>query len=245
MKCKIWLWLIAIITVFICLAANIAKAQSKIKLFDYQTTWEVNTSPLSFLSSRPKLKIGVDYYLFRFLILGGDFGYGGSFVNANLPNNPWEDQYRLFMFDIGAKVVLPNRCTQCDPYLSLSYFYLNMRSNIYNDYYVTDLLNNDLATWYDLANYQQERFGWLYKAGIKIYLNPSMALDVYGGVGLIERNQSYSDLVNEQLLPYNKDNNRFGRNDYRTFEDGNIIVANAGVRIGWLFTGFKSVNFRY
>lgn len=204
----------------------------KDKVF-FKPKWEITTAPFSFLSTRPKLKLGFDYYFKKPVILGAEVGYGPDFINHAFLETAWEDGYELIYFSPEVKFILANNCKNCDAYVGVAFLYTDLRANMYDEYYTQIDLPIDRVIRFDSANFRQLRLGGLVKVGGKFYIAQKVLIDFYGGAGAIHLNQSYDNLINPHLSIYNYEKGLI-EDIYRQFTKRVLPSLNIGLKVGFL-----------
>lgn len=177
-------------------------------------------SPINTLN--PRWRIGYIKYINKNWKAGLDIGYG----NRNLSFSDfggkigkdyqiWEIRPELFY------IIDPQRKTK--KYFSIELFYINHKDVFYESHYFPI---NEESISYNKSDFKRQKFGLNLKYGFIIYSKNRLGLNLYTGLGVRIRKNTFSNVINPNFVnlgPEGRD--MFGLADYKNVE-GTVFGAN-------------------
>lgn len=133
---------------------------------------------------------------------GIELGYGNKTLAFADFDNENGDDYQLWEIRPELYCVL-NPLKRTQKYVSTELFYINH----------TDVFYNKIG--YDRADYSRQKYGFHLKYGLIIPIAKHFGLNIYTGLGLRIRSNSYTNIVNPTFEPDHRD---FYIGSYKDFE---------------------------
>jgi len=158
--------------------------------------FDIHIMPLTLLDYTPRLRLGFEYINNR---IGHDIeiGVGYSyFPNWGLRNSVWDKSYKFFEIRYETKYYLSSFKNRA--YLSSEFFYINLMSDLKNNYYY--LNKSQKAYSYDSALFTKIKYGFHLKFGFRALYFDKMSIDFYSGLGIAKRITNFKNLVNPTLI---------------------------------------------
>jgi len=153
-------------------------------------------SPLNVLN--PRIGAGFVYGISNKWKIGIDLGIGNKAIDIKgrmgQKYQLWEIKPELYYF------ISPHK--KHDRYISAELFYINHK----------DIFSNQIG--YEKADYQRYKYGFHLKYGMIFYIAKHFGLNVYTGLGLRTRSNSFTNIVNPSL---EKDQRDFYIGNYKDF----------------------------
>lgn len=181
-------------------------------------------SPMTFTA--PRWRVGYIHAINKKWKVGLDVGYGARSISFSDFDNRIEDEYRLW--EVRPEVyfiVNPKRRTQ--KYFSIELFYINHSDIIYDDEYYP---GHGVTIGFDSAQYERQKYGIHFKFGLFIHPTKRLGINVYAGVGLRIRTNTYSEISNPMNI---EDDNDDGYPFARSYKDvaGTEVAPNISLGV--------------
>ncbi|MEO8933561.1 MAG: hypothetical protein ABI295_04575 [Xanthomarina sp.] len=183
-------------------------------------------SPLN--TQSPRWRIGYIKDIDEKWKAGLDMGYGNRNLlfsdygdNISKDYQLWEIRPEIYY------IINPKRKTK--KYFSLELFYINHTDIFYSGSYSS--VNNESIS-YDQSDYKREKYGLNLKYGFIIYSKKRLGLNLYTGLGMKIRKNTFSNVLNPNLVDLGPEKgDMFGFDNYKNVE---------GTKLGANFSfGFK------
>lgn len=214
--------------------ANMMKAQTNSEAITNKNN-KTYTSYISFdlLSpldvSHQRWRLGYSKHIKDKWRIGIDFGYGNKNITAFDHGNKKRNTYQLW--EIRPEIAyLLDTSKNNQKYISLELFYINHNDAFHNTNYIEDTTNNSIH--YDTADFHRAKYGFLAKYGVIFNSKKRFGVNVYSGIGLRIRKNTYSNIIN----PATRDNERdfLSFLNYRKLE-GTAIGLNFSMSVKLLY----------
>lgn len=170
----------------------------------------------------PRWRIGYIKNLNEKWKAGLDIGYGNQ--NLSFPDfhNRIGEDYQIwelrpeFYF-----IINPQRKTK--KYFSLELFYINHKDVFYNGHYFP-IKGESIS--YDKSDFKRQKYGLNLKYGFIIYSKKRLGFNLYTGLGMRIRNNTFSNIINPNSVDLGPEGgDMFGFDNYKNVE-GTILGIN-------------------
>jgi len=190
-------------------------------------------SPIAF--ETPRYRFGYILPLNKKWMVGLDAGYGDQSITFTTIDRIKSEDYRLFEFRTEIYYILPV-ARKSIHYLSLEVGYLNHQETFFDDFFKSGPSDTKIA--YDSADYERIRGAITLKYGAFYELWEQIGLNVYYGIGVRQRDNSYLNIVESGISQSDESPSvDDDRNEYGFFND---YYRREGKHIGLnLQLGFK------
>ncbi|WP_299884203.1 hypothetical protein [uncultured Lacinutrix sp.] len=159
----------------------------------------------------PRWNIGYTKPLNEKWLIGLELGYGNHDITI-VDYNRIEKDYKLWEIRPQVYYIL-NPNYKMKMYLSAELFYINHTDTFFNENY--NINNNSQNIRYDKADYKRIKTGGNLNFGAFINFSKYIGVNPSIGLGVRNRNVSYSNVVNPQETMFNDDDGDwFGTNNY-------------------------------
>lgn len=177
------------------------------------------------INYNPRWNIGYTKSINEKWLIGIELGYGNysASINHARGSDHIEKDYKLWEIRPQIYYIL-NPNYKAKMYLSAELFYINHTDTFFNDNYT---INNDSKNIrYEKADYRRIKTGGNLNFGAFINFSKYIGINPSIGLGVRNRNVSYSNVINRQEVLFNDydDHGWFETDNYRTVSGNNFDV---------------------
>lgn len=156
---------------------------------------EIHLNPVSILDAKSRYTLGFEYSATQHLSFVLDAGFGNSSINK--PLIQYYGDYDFYEFRTECKWYWLKINYQSSLYSSLEMFYMNLTTLFTDSYYFPE--NHNYNIDYSSAVLNQSMVGGHLKTGIFVQGPGKFTWDIFGGIGYIYKNQTYSKVENPTI----------------------------------------------
>lgn len=172
-------------------------------------------SQLNFYS--PRWRVGYIRNINPKWKMGLDLGFGNrnlSFFQENVGSDYqlWEVRPELYY------IINPSKKT--DKYFSFELYYISHKDTFYDGHYFP--IDGE-SLHYDKIDFHRQKYGFTIKYGFFIFSKNKIGFNIYTGLGLRVRNNTFSNGVNSEIVDLGPEGgDMFGFYNYRNMEGVNV-----------------------
>jgi len=155
----------------------------------------VTVNLLSHINSfSPRWRVGYIKSINKNFKVGLDVGYGSKEVLFSSYKGNVGDNYKIWEIRPEFYYVKDEYSKRIKLYFSLDLFYINHKDVFFNDDYLEEESQNIIS--YSRIDYLRQKFGFNIKFGYIIDINDHFKLNIYSGIGLRVRNNTFDNPIN-------------------------------------------------
>ena len=149
-------------------------------------------APLNSFS--PRWRVGYIKSINKNFKVGFDVGYGSKDVLLSSYKGNVGDNYKIWEIRPEFYYTKDEYSKKIKLYFSLDLFYINHKDVFFNDDYLEEGSRNIIS--YSRVDYTRQKFGFNIKFGYIIDVSKHFKLNIYSGIGLRVRNNSFENPIN-------------------------------------------------
>jgi len=191
-----------------------------------ETSNENSYFTINLLSSlntlNPRWRIGYIENINKKWKVGLDFGYGNRSLSFSDFGDKIGKDYQIWELRPELYYIIdPQRKTK--KYFSLELFYINHKDIFYNHHYFP--VSGESIS-YDKSDFKRQKYGLNLKYGFIIYSKKRLGLNLYTGLGMRIRKNTFSNVINPNIVDLGPERgDMFGFDNYKNVK-GTVFGAN-------------------